>query len=280
MKAALAQAGIATAALDARVLLQAALGIDAVELAARPEAGIDAAGMARLRAFLRRRLAREPVGRITGRREFWGLAFALGPDTLEPRPDSETVVETALALLPPSARAGRMLDFGTGSGCLLVALLHELPGMTGLGVDRSPGALAVARANAGRNGLGRRALFAASDWGGALRGPFDLIVANPPYIPTNAIAGLAPEVALFDPLAALDGGTDGLDAYREVLAASRALLRAGGLCVVEIGMGQAQDVTTIGTAAGLVRLRVAEDLSGHARAVAFAAPASYMQDQA
>ena len=187
-----------------------------------------------------------------------------------PRPDSETVVETALALTPDRANM-RILDLGTGSGCLLVALLHERPQATGVGVDRSPGALATARRNAARNGVGDRAAFVASAWGSALSTRFDLIVSNPPYIPARDIAALAPEVQEHDPTGALDGGEDGLAAYRLIFSGAADLLAEGGTLVVEIGSTQEQAVLDLAAGAGLRVVGVARDLAGHPRAVALAA---------
>ncbi|HYI90713.1 MAG TPA: peptide chain release factor N(5)-glutamine methyltransferase, partial [Beijerinckiaceae bacterium] len=218
--------------------------------------------------FARRRLAREPIGRILGRREFWSLPFALSPETLEPRPETETVVETALSLMPDRLADLRILDLGTGSGCLLVALLHELPRATGLGIDGSPGALATARANAMRNGVGGRAAFVASEWAGALNACFDLIVSNPPYIPAPDVAGLVPEVREHDPRAALDGGDDGLAAYRTIFSEAAAVLARPGTLVVEIGSGQEQPVRELADARDLRVVALARDLGGRPRALA------------
>ena len=262
------EAGLDTPDLDARLLLLEALRIDAVEIAVRPDAPLGAAGAARLAGFARRRVAREPVGRILGRREFWSLPFELSPDTLEPRPDTETVVETALSLVPDRQAPLRILDLGTGSGCLLVALLHELPRATGLGVDRSPGALATARRNASRNGVAERAGFVASNWTGALRGRFDLVVSNPPYIASCDLAGLAPEVRRHDPMAALDGGDDGLCAYRVILAGLRDCLAKGGTLVVEIDRTQEQGIASLAKAEELEVIKIAQDLAGNPRVVA------------
>ncbi|KMO27620.1 SAM-dependent methyltransferase, partial [Methylobacterium tarhaniae] len=172
--------------------------------------------------------AGEPVARIIGAWEFWGLPFGLSSDTLVPRPDTETLVEAALGLgLGPDA-PHRLADLGTGSGCILVALLTEWPQAVGLGIDRSPGACVTARANAARNGVADRAAFAVGDWASALSGPFDVVVANPPYIASEVIAGLSGEVRDHDPRLALDGGADGLDAYRTILAQVPRLLAPGG----------------------------------------------------
>ncbi len=263
-----AKAGLDTPDLDARLLLADALQVDAVEIAVRLHRPLGPEAAARLAGFARRRLAREPIGRILGRREFWSLPFALSPETLEPRPETETVVETALSLMPDRQAGLRILDLGTGSGCLLVALLHELPRATGLGIDRSPGALATARANAMRNGVGGRAAFVASDWAAALNARFDLIVSNPPYIPAPDVAGLAPEVREHDPRAALDGGDDGLAAYRTIFSEAAAVLALPGTLVVEIGSGQEQPVRELADARDLRVVALARDLGGRPRALA------------
>jgi release factor glutamine methyltransferase len=268
LRRAFAEAGIDTPELDARVLLAASLNINAAEIAARPNVALGPAGAERLAGFARRRLARESVGRILDRREFWGLAFDLSPETLEPRPDTETVVETALSFVSDRRAPLRILDLGTGSGCLLVALLHELSHATGVGLDLSPGALATARRNAAHNGVADRAAFLASDWTAALCGRFDLIVANPPYIAFGDLAGLAPEVRLHDPAAALDGGGDGLAAYHIIFAGVRDLLAPGGMLIVEIGSTQEQGITRLAEVKGLKVIKVAQDLAGRLRAVA------------
>jgi release factor glutamine methyltransferase len=271
LRRALAEAGLDSPGLDARLLLLAALGIEAADLAIRPERRLSAADAARLTDYAARRLAREPVARILGAREFWGLPFALSPDTLVPRPDSETVVETALSVTDGRADP-RILDLGTGSGCLLVALLHERPRAFGIGTDRSPGALATARRNAQDNGVGDRARFLAADWASPLRGGFDLVVSNPPYIATAVIAGLDPDVREHDPRLALDGGPDGLDAYRIIVGDAGRLLGPGGHLVLEIGYDQAGAVQALGIAAGLEFRRLAHDLSDNPRCLAFRRP--------
>lgn len=264
----LAEAGFEMAALDARLLVLSALGISATDLIARPDAPLTPEEAERLATFARRRLAHEPIARIMGQREFWGLPFRLSPETLVPRPDTETLVETALRLIPDRQAPLRIVDFGTGSGCILVALLHELPRAMGLGVDRSLGALRTARGNAERNGVGGRCLFVASDWARAIRGPFELIVSNPPYIASPVIPGLDREVREHDPLLALDGGADGLDAYRILLGEAGRLLVPGGAMVLEIGYDQAEAVQGLAGAEGLEILEVAHDLSNNPRCVA------------
>jgi release factor glutamine methyltransferase len=264
----LAEAGFETAGLDARVLVLSALGISGADLVARPDTLLTTEEAERLADFARRRLAHEPVARIVGEREFWGLPFRLSPEALVPRPDTETVIETALGLIPDRRAPLRLIDFGTGSGCILVALLHELPRARGLGVDRSPGALRTARDNAAANGVGDRSLFVASDWASAIRGPVDLVVSNPPYIASPVIPELDREVREHDPLLALDGGSDGLDAYRILLGEARRLLVPGGLMVLEIGYDQAEALRRLARSHDLEILRVSHDLSGNPRCIA------------
>lgn len=270
LRRAFAEAGIETASLDARVLVCAGLGIETAELLTRGEVPVgESAGL--ILGFARRRLAREPVARILGEREFWGLPFVLSPATLVPRPDTETVVETALSLLPDRQAALRVLDLGTGSGCLVVALLHELPQSFGMGVDLSFEALATARANACRNRVGGRAAFIRGSWAEALAGPFDLVASNPPYIASRVIASLESDVREHDPLLALDGGADGLDAYRSILADARRLLRPGGHLVLEIGYDQAEALRDLAVSHSLEMVREAADLSGNPRCIALKA---------
>ena len=213
-----------------------------------------------LEALADRRAAREPLSRIVGRREFWSRSYLLTPETFDPRPDSETVVEAALASMPSFRN---VLDLGTGSGCLLAALLAERPGAWGLGIDRSPGACLAAR----RNLKGLPAVVAAGDWGTAVRGRFDLVVSNPPYIPSAEIAGLMPEVRDHDPRLALDGGADGIDAYRAILEDLPRLLSPGGAAVLELGFGQAESVAALAGRAGLRVEDVRPDLGGIPRAM-------------
>jgi release factor glutamine methyltransferase len=267
---ALAARGIETAALDARILVEEALGLTATDLALHGGEPVGQAGAERLASYLARRSSGEPVARIIGAWEFWGLPFGLSPETLVPRPDTETLVEAALGLGLPPGGPRRLLDLGTGSGCILVALLSEWPRARGLGLDRSHGALVTARANAARNGVSDRAAFVAGDWAAALAGPFDVVVANPPYIAGPVIAGLAEEVRAHDPRLALDGGPDGLDAYRAILAQVPPLLAPGGHLLVEIGYDQEEALRRLAAAHGL-SAQVRRDLAGHPRVVVMAA---------
>jgi release factor glutamine methyltransferase len=264
----LAEAGFETAALDARLLLLTALGISATDLITWPDTPLTPDQAGTLAAFAQRRLNHEPVARIVGEREFWGLPFRLSPETLVPRPDTEALVETALDLLPDRQADLRIVDFGTGSGCILVALLHELPNATGLGVDLSFGALVTARANADDNRVGARCHFALSRWADAVSGPFDLIVSNPPYIASGVIPSLDEEVREHDPRLALDGGPDGLEPYRVLLTEAERLLAPGGLLAVEIGYDQAEALSSLAGLHNLEILRIAHDLSGNPRCVA------------
>lgn len=226
----------------------------------------------RLEDFTHRRLAGEPVARILRFKEFWGLPLQLSAATLVPRPDTETVVELALEMLrasPPTGRPLRIADLGTGSGAILMALLSELPHAFGYGTDISVHALRTARDNAVDLGLASRAEFLACDYAAALTGPFDLIVSNPPYIRSVDIPGLATEVRDHDPLRALDGGADGLDAYRALVPQAARLLVSGGVLAVEVGEGQSADVERLMTSARLTLERPPKaDLAGIRRAVA------------
>jgi release factor glutamine methyltransferase len=242
----LAAAGIEDAAREARLL----------QRHATDESTFD--------SMIARRAAREPVSHILGRREFWSLDFAVTRACLDPRPDSEAVVEAVLAKLSDRGRAWRILDLGTGSGCLLLALLSELPHATGVGVDKSPEALGVALGNAYRLGISARARFVERDWTRGLEGEFDVIVANPPYIPTVELGRLEPEVGRYEPRLALDGGHDGLDAYRAVIPGLGRLLAPGGFAALEIGATQAEPVGQIALEAGFATL-CRPDLAGRDR---------------
>ncbi|MBV1697088.1 MAG: peptide chain release factor N(5)-glutamine methyltransferase [Hyphomicrobiales bacterium] len=262
-------AGLDTPALDARILIGHALRLDHAALTAAAAQSLGDAERIAIAALAQRRLANEPVARIVGEKEFWSLRFLVDATTLVPRPETETVVEAALAALATEGRRAerlRIADLGTGSGALLLALLFELPGAFGVGTDISIGALRLARTNARRLGIDR-AHFAACDLAAALGEPFDLIVSNPPYVATGDLTGLAPEVRDFDPHTALDGGTDGLRFYRAIAATVPALLRPGGMLAIELGVGQAHPVADLLAAAGLALLPARPDLAGRPRAV-------------
>jgi release factor glutamine methyltransferase len=257
---------------DARFLVLDLLGLSTTDLILHGDRPLGSPDASRLEAGLARRLSGEPVARIVGAWEFWGLPFGLCAETLVPRADTETLVEVALAAQADRRRPLRVLDLGTGSGCILVALLSELPNAFGIGLDHAHAALVQARTNADRNGVGRRAAFVQADWTAGLHGAFDLVVSNPPYIASPAIPGLAVEVRCHDPLAALDGGTDGLDAYRHILRSltlGPARLAPGGTLAFEIGYDQAAPVQRLGQEAGFGPGRVTRDLAGHARVVCF-----------
>ena len=265
-------AAIESADLDARLLTGHALGLDLTGLILAAQRQLTPDESARLEEFACRRLAGEPVARILGEKEFWGLALQLSSATLVPRPDTETLVELALELVRAGGNLDRPLriaDLGTGSGAILLALLSELPAAQGFGTDISEGALQTARANAARAGLSDRATFVACDYASGLTGPFDLIVSNPPYIRSADIDGLATEVRNHDPLAALDGGADGLDAYRALIPQAAGLLTPGAPLVVEAGEGQSTQIKALMTAVGLMPVNPAKaDLAGIPRAVA------------
>jgi release factor glutamine methyltransferase len=258
----LADAGVADPRRDARLLLAAVLDVESGVLLGWPERRLDGDESARFQDFVRRRAEREPVARIRGSREFWSLPFQVTPATLDPRPDSETLIEAALADFPDLAAPLRVIDFGTGTGCLLLSFLAERRVARGIGVDRSPAALACAAANAAALSLADRASFVASDWGAALRGDADVILANPPYIESAAIAGLEPEVARYEPVGALDGGADGLDAYRKLAFETGRLLAPLGRAYFELGAGQAPSVARIMARAGLAIRGTRRDLAG------------------
>jgi release factor glutamine methyltransferase len=263
----LRMAKLDTPELDARVLLKYALKLSDAELIASADNVVSPDGVSALENMITRRVRGEPVARIIGHREFWGLSFELGLDTLVPRPDTETLVEAALAAFGRAAPA-TILDLGTGTGCLLLAALSEYPEATGVGVDLAPKAVEVAAANAERLGLSGRARFLVSDWDRKVEGAFDLVLSNPPYILEGDIETLAPEVRLHDPLLALDGGPDGLAAYRELAAAAARRLTPEGVLIAELGQGQEGDVVAIMEAAGLKADGPARpDLAGIPRAL-------------
>ena len=258
----LRRAGTDAPRLDARCLLGHATGRDPAGLAARGNDVVARDAVRRFRRLVSRRLAREPTSRIVGAREFWSLTFELGDAVFDPRPDSETLVEAVLSAAPDREAPARLLDLGTGSGCLLAALLGELPNATGVGVDVDPAALRVARRNLVRNGLRRRARLVCANWGDAVGGGFDVVVANPPYVATRDMDGLAPEVVDHDPRRALFGGRDGLDAYREIAPDLFRLVRPAGLAALEIGRGQSGSVAALLRGAGFTAIESRRDLAG------------------
>lgn len=268
----LAGAGIETAGLDARVLLAHCLGLDRTQLIASEAEPVDDADIAAYEALLVRRLAREPVARIVGRQEFYGLDFSLNEATLIPRPETEMLVDFGVARL--KGRKGAMiLDLGTGTGCIVLSLLANVPGAKGLGVDLSARALEQARENAVALGLDDRFEALEGSWFSPVAGErFDLIVANPPYIASEAVKGLAPEVFRYDPALALDGGADGLGPYRVIAAGAADHLAPGGVLAVEIGFDQGDRVSRLFEDAGLSGVGVEKDLAGHDRMMVAASP--------
>jgi release factor glutamine methyltransferase len=270
----LREAEVETPELDARLLLCRAAGVSQEDLVADPARVLSTDAQTRFGAWIGRRLAGEPVSRILGSREFYGRSFLIDAHTLDPRPDTETLVDAALAVADRLGGGGgrpfRLLDLGTGSGCLLVTLLAELPGATGIGTDVSLPALSLAATNARHLGVDDRAQFIAGDWLEAVGGAFDLIVANPPYLATEEIGRLPREVALHDPRLALDGGADGLDAYRHIARGAAARLAPGGAILLETGPSQAEGVLALLRRAGLQTPAggsLWRDLAGRARVI-------------
>ena len=264
--ASLTRAGCDEPRRRARQLIAGALDLSAAELLMRGEHRLEGSQSQQLRNFITRMAAGEPLSRILGRREFWGLDFELTPDTLDPRPDSETIIEAVLARVGRGASL-RLLDLGTGSGCLLLTLLSELPIATGIGVDISEGAVATARRNAESLRLNGRSSFLVGDWGGAIAQRFDVVVANPPYIATSALRDLPQEVRLYDPPQALDGGDRGLAAYQRIIGLLPVLLAPYGMFVAEIGRGQAADVVALLKEHALACEAIERDLSGIERCI-------------
>ncbi len=262
----LAAAGVDSPRLEARLLLGHAAGLTQAALLRNRDAPVD---MPPYAALLARRAGREPLAFITGRQEFWSLSFEVSSDTLIPRPDSETLIEAALEARPGRGAVRSILDLGTGTGCLLLSALTEYPVAWGVGVDLSPGAAALAQRNAAALGLSHRAALLCGHWDDALEARFDLVLSNPPYIPGGDVAGLMPEVARHEPRRALDGGLDGLDAYRALMQRLPALLRPGGVAVLEVGADQAPTVSAL-AAGWAVTLR--RDLGGIERAVILQVP--------
>lgn len=269
---ALTAAGIDNARFEARLLLAHAAGVTIEWLIAHGDEAPPSAAVEALRTLTARRIRREPMAYVVGEREFWGLPFKVSPAVLVPRPDSETLIEAALALMPGRTEPWRIVDLGVGSGCLLLTLLREFPNAQGVGMDASAEALSVAQGNADALGVGARTRLISGDWrhqgwAGQLDGPFDLLVSNPPYIETAAIDGLMPEVARFEPRLALDGGGDGLAAYRAIASQAAGLVVAGGRVLIEAGEGQAPDISALLSAAGFAVDSSWKDLGGIERIV-------------
>lgn len=269
--AALRAAGISQPRSEARLLLEEATGLDRVALATAPARRIEAAAAGAYRTLVRRRAAREPMAYLLGRAEFWSLDFAIEPGVLVPRADTETLIEAAVRAFPDRDLPLRVLDLGVGSGCLLLTLLHRYPNARGIGTDTSAVALRLARRNAARLGLAERAALVVTCWAEGVAGPFDLVVANPPYIPSAEIDALQPEVSRFEPRTALDGGPDGLDAYRAILPELPRLLAPGGLALTEIGQGQHAELVPMAGALGL-SVALHRDLAGIVRCLELRLP--------
>jgi release factor glutamine methyltransferase len=259
----LAGVGIEHPAREARMLLAHALGIAPVNVIIREMDAVDPAGLTAFEQAIQRRLNHEPVSRIRGSREFYGRSFIVTPDVLDPRPETELLVEEGLKRLPPN---GRVLDLGTGSGCILLSILGERSDASGVGVDISPAALTVAKRNAEALQIGRATFIEGSWEAGLAQAPFDLVLSNPPYIPDAEIPGLDPDVRNYDPGLALAGGTDGLDPYRVILGLAERLLKPGASIGVEFGLGQGETVASLMAKAGLTDVMLLKDLAGHERA--------------
>lgn len=265
-EAQLQDAGIENARLDAWLLAAHVLGMDPDQLRIRPETPLNREAERAFGDLLRRRATdRVPVSRLIGRREFWSLSFGLSPATLDPRPDSETLIEAARNIDIGAAPGRSVLDLGTGTGCLLLALLSEWPASWGVGIDKSEAAIVTARGNATFLGLADRARFAVGDWAAPIGDRFDIVISNPPYIPRPDIENLPPEVARHDPGLALDGGVDGLDAFRSIARSLPSIMRPAGHVILEIGDGQADAVRSILEDARLTHIRLIRDLAGRHR---------------
>ena len=267
----LQSAGIDTHRVDARNLMSIATGIPANHFLIQSDQSLTDDELQALESFVQRRLLGEPVSRIRGSREFWGLSFQLSPDTLDPRPDSETIVSTVLAHCAQQdiSKAYSILDLGTGTGCLLLSLLSELQNAVGVGVDISENAVRTAQSNARRLELSDRSTFVVGDWASSLKNPFDIVVCNPPYIRKGNIEILSPEVRDFDPNLALDGGTDGLDCFRSLIPGIVNLLSHYGILVFEIGYDQEQAVSALLGKSRFRGIQGHQDLAGHVRCLSF-----------
>ncbi len=264
MRTAFTAAGLPTAELDARVLMAALTGLSETDMVSCAERLLSSVETKKADEWQAARLAGKPVSRLIGHREFYGLTFSINEHVLDPRPDSEVLVDAVLQNLPPH---GRLLDLGTGSGALLLTILAHAPGWQGVGVDMSASALGVARQNAKRLGLDTRSAFVCGHWGGALNAPFNVIVTNPPYIATHEIKDLSEEVRAHAPIMALDGGSNGLQAYADLLSDVARLLSADGVVYLEVGQNQAERVMPMMGAVGLVSAGLLTDLAGYKRGV-------------
>ena len=256
---------IDTAYLDARLLLCAATGLSELALITQPERKLSLYEAKSLSEMVLRRMASEPVSQILGYKEFWSLKFEVTSDVLTPRPDSETVIEAIMKHIKKPTDPLRVLDLGTGSGCLLLALLSECPNAEGVGVDIEKSAALLAQRNAERLSLNHRSAFVVSDWGESVDSKFDIIISNPPYISTSQVKHLSPEVALYEPRCALDGGLDGLDSYRTLFPFTKSALVSGGLAFFEISYDQQAVIKTLAKAYGLGFLGFQSDIAGIAR---------------
>lgn len=268
----LALAGVDTPDLDAQLLVEHVTNTTRLDLISRPELPIAGDAVMELDLVLERRMAGEPVHRIIGMREFYGLPFRLSCETLEPRPDTESLVELVTPFIEKLINQHgpiEVLDMGTGTGAIIITLLHKFEQTYGIGVDKSADALATARINAAINGVSNRFAALESDWFANVSGKFHLIISNPPYIPREEIETLSPEVRDYDPVAALDGGIDGLDFYRDLAKRGAEFLYRDGMIAVEIGANQFDEVSLIFGQAGFSLLNTACDLGGHRRALIF-----------
>ena len=258
----LTEAGIDGALSEARLLLSEGLGLPPEKILGYPELEIEPGRENALLSLAERRANREPMSHVLGHKEFWSLDFKVTPETLTPRPDSETLVEAVLDRIEDRNRPLAVLDLGTGTGCLLLALLHELPKAMGVGVDKSPGALAVARENANSLGLSERTEWRESDWFSAVNGQFDVVISNPPYIAEAEMAELEPEVARCEPLTALVAEESGLADYRRILEGLNRHMAPGGFAAFELGRGQAEAVSAMAADRGWRPSEIRQDLSG------------------
>jgi release factor glutamine methyltransferase len=264
---ALSAAGFEEPRRHARRLVASALAISRADLFGHPDRAVDEQQIGRIRAMLGRMVKREPLSRILGKREFWGLEFALSAETLDPRPETETVVEAVLRRNPERRAPLRFLDLGTGTGCLLLTLLAEFPAASGVGIDIAERAVRTAACNAVALGVADRALFLVGDWGAAVSAKFDAVITNPPYIASGELRLVPREVACYDPWRALDGGEDGLSAYRAIATHLPRLLASNGIFVTEVGIDQAEAVVAVMRTNGLDLDGIEKDLAGIPRCV-------------